>query len=356
MLSQQAIERAAEKLRRGEAVILPTDTVPGLFALDTPLGEAKLKALKPRDEAKPLARMFGSLRELLARVEIETPLQKLALERLLPGRVTLVLPDARRNNKTLGVRLPMDAALRALIRITGPLLATSANISGVDPGDSTLSTHLREGVALVLEDEFHDASIRPAASTVIDLTRSVPVILRKGAVSLWTVARRLDTSPCLAAPQELNVIFVCGGNTCRSPMAAAIFKSKCQSRRVNVRSAGLSASRGAPAAANALGAMAELGLSLTNHLSFGVDEELLNWADLVLVMTRDHLLRMRRRYPASSDKSFLLSGFPAPWPHGRDIEDPLGSTIETYRNVARQIQSYMTSICAEVVKALTGLD
>lgn len=356
MLNRQAIERAAGLLNRGEVIVLPTDTVPGLFALDTPQGETRLMKLKGRSEARPFARMFGSRAQLESRIEIKTRLQELAVNRLLPGRVTLILPDAKSESGSLGVRLPMDASLRALIRQTGPLIATSANISGEESNAKELPGRLLEGAAMVIRDNSSAASRLTLSSTVIDLVGPRPVILRKGAVSVWTAARRLGIAPYLKEPQELNVLFVCGGNTCRSPMASAFFQNNCGVERINVKSAGLSATQGSPATIHARNVLHEFKLTLTNHTSTEVSAELLSWADLLLTMTREHLLKIRREYPQFSDRSFLLSGFPEPWPHGQDIEDPLGSGIETYREVALRIQSYTGFVCATISKALKRLD
>jgi tRNA threonylcarbamoyl adenosine modification protein (Sua5/YciO/YrdC/YwlC family) len=355
MLSRQAIERAAAVLKRGELVILPTDTVPGIFVKDTPEGERRLRGLKGRGSMKPFARMFGSRKQLLEAVRIESKMQRLALERLLPGRVTLVLPSADKEEGTLGARLPMDASLRALARRTGPLIATSANLSGHQLRDpASLHPSLAAEVALVEEDASGESlDSKPIASSVIDLTSERPLILRKGACSIWTVGRRLGKTPYLAPPHELNVLFVCGGNTCRSPMAAALFRARCPSPRVNVRSAGLSAAKGSQAARLARMVMREQGLSLEEHRSEELSDELAAWADLILAMTRGHLLRIRRRYARFSDRTFLLTGFPKPWPHGRNIQDPIGGSLGIYKRTYQQIQLYIHSICPKIKKVLT---
>jgi len=355
MLSRQAIERAAAVLKRGELAILPTDTVPGIFVKDTPEGERRLRGLKGRDSMKPFARMFGSRKQLAERINIQSKMQKLALERLLPGRVTLILPARKRGNEPIGVRLPMDASLRALASRTGPLIATSANLSGQELRDpATIPEWLLKEVALMEEDASQESlDSKPIASTVVDLSHKRPAILRKGACSIWTVARRLNKTPCLASPQELNVLFVCGGNTCRSPMGAALFRARCFSPRVNVRSAGLSAAKGSQAARLARMVMREQGLSLEDHRSKELSDELAAWADLILAMTRGHLLRIRRRYARFSDRTFLLTGFPKPWPHGRNIDDPIGGSPGIYKRTYRQIQLYIHSICPKIKKVLT---
>lgn len=357
MLSRQAIERAAAVLCRGEAAILPTDTVPGLFIKDTPTGEEKLRRIKVRASGKPFARMFASKGELKPRVKLITQLQKLAVEKLLPGKVTLILPSGK-GKEDIGVRIPDDASLRALLEHTGPLIATSANLSGeILKEPDRLSPQLLEKVALVEEDGTGDAGEEPKlASTVIDITGDRPLILRKGAVSIWEVEKKLGLPPFLPPPAELNILFVCGGNTCRSPLAAAIFKRQFGLQRVQARSAGLTASEGMPAHPNARKAASELGVSLDSHRSRRLDRNLMSWADAVLVMTREHYRKVKSRYPALKDKVFLLGGFPRTWPHGRNIPDPLGSSLATYRETAEQIVSYMASIFGMVRRVLSDAD
>jgi tRNA threonylcarbamoyl adenosine modification protein (Sua5/YciO/YrdC/YwlC family) len=355
MLSRKAIERAAAVLTRGEAVILPTDTVPGLFVKDTPEGEKRLHRLKRREAKRPFARMFGSRKQILEVASINTEMQRQALERLLPGRITLVLERKKREGGTIGVRLPLDSSLRALIRRTGPLIATSANLSGKQMQDpASLPKELLEEVALVEGDvSWELPKFMPTHSTVIDVVGQRPLVLRKGAVSIWMVGRRLDNIPYLVPPQELNVLFVCGGNTCRSPMASALFKARCRLPRVNVQSAGLSAAHGLEAARFAKKAMKEQGLSLADHRSRGFSEELGSWADLILAMTRRHLLRIRHEYTPLADRTFLLSGFPEPWPHGRNIEDPLGNSFQIYKRTSQEMQPYIHSICRQIGKVLS---
>ncbi|MBN2379992.1 Sua5/YciO/YrdC/YwlC family protein [candidate division WOR-3 bacterium] len=358
MLSQQAIERATAVLMRGEAVILPTDTVPGLFMLDSKTNKEKLCQIKKRNNSKPFARMFADRRQLEQFVLLDNPMSKTAVEKLLPGKVTLILPARSKKDQMMGIRVPADSSLRSLIRRTGPLIATSANISGkalLDP--ARLPGELLRNVALVEEDiskRSYLPELRP--STVIDFTLQRPTIKRKGALSIWEASKRLGSTPYLSIPQTVNLLFVCGGNTCRSPMSATIFSNRCRLDRIQVRSAGLSAVSGAPAAMFAIQVMRDRGLSLKHHHSTGLSSELMRWADLVLVMTRDHLARIRRIYKDATGFVFILGGFPASWPHGRGIDDPIGSTLEVYRETAVVIERFTKIVCEEITKVLTGAD
>ena len=109
------------------------------------------------------------------------------------------------------------------------------------------------------------------------------------------------------------ILFVCTGNTCRSPMAAALARS----RGVDAQSAGLYACPGDPATPQAVRAARRHGADLTEHLAQPVSASLLEEAERVYVMTHGHLDALLARYPACAGKAAVLS--PAvPDPYGGD--------------------------------------
>jgi protein-tyrosine phosphatase len=96
-------------------------------------------------------------------------------------------------------------------------------------------------------------------------------------------------APSQAEP--FRILFVCTGNTCRSPLAEAIARHRIEERGwtgVEVRSAGVSAGEGHPASAGSLRAAAAHGLDLTGHRSAGIDEDGIARADLILTMSAAH--------------------------------------------------------------------
>ena len=137
-LSCTALE-LAERLRRGEAALFPTDTLPALASRPEHAGQ--LWVLKQRPQHKPLILMGASATDLWRWLGSppHRAWQELA-ERHWPGGVTLVVPAARDRVETLhpggdsiGLRVPACAQALALLRLTGPLATTSANRSGEDP-------------------------------------------------------------------------------------------------------------------------------------------------------------------------------------------------------------------------------
>ncbi len=104
----------------------------------------------------------------------------------------------------------------------------------------------------------------------------------------------------------MNILFVCTGNTCRSPMAEAIMKSKWPEEKV--KSAGVFAGKGEPMAGNSEVVLREKDLTL-DHETSQITEELLEWADLVLAMTDRHKQTLTLQYPNYDNKYFTLKEY-----------------------------------------------
>lgn len=104
----------------------------------------------------------------------------------------------------------------------------------------------------------------------------------------------------------MKILFVCTGNTCRSPLAETLLKEKLPD--AEVQSAGLFAAYGQPASRGAIEVLKQRGLTL-NHLSQPVSESLLQWADLVLVMTTQHKQSLALQFPAHQTKLFTLKEY-----------------------------------------------
>lgn len=192
-----AIDHAQAVIISGGLVAFPTDTVYGLAAgITHPGGIARLYAAKERSPSKAIAVLLAETAQLAQVTTGFSEPAALLAAAFWPGALTIIVPshpDLPANLSplpTVGVRMPDHAFCRALMRVTGPLATSSANLSG-DSSTTTAQQVLEQldgRVELVIDGG-------PAAggvpSTVVDCTQSPPTVLREGAISSETIARVL---------------------------------------------------------------------------------------------------------------------------------------------------------------------
>jgi protein-tyrosine phosphatase len=178
-------------------------------------------------------------------------------------------------------------------------------------------------------------------STIVDCTEASPRLVREGAIErerLAEVVPALGHAPTAIGPFRL--LFVCTGNTCRSPMAEVVARDAIARRgwrHVAVRSAGVSAPAGMPASHFADAAVRDRGLDLSIHRSRPLDPELLEWADIILAMSPSHLAVIDAL--GGADKADLLGDFAAnDEAAGIAVSDPFGGDESTYRKTLWQIE------------------
>jgi len=193
------IERAIAALQRGEPVVLPTDTVYGLAA--TPFDAdavARLSALKRRSAAQPIALVARSVDTLLELIPELRGRAEAAARALLPGPLTLVLPNPKQRfaslvgdrAETIGVRVPvLPVGAAEVVSELRAVAATSANLTGAaDPARlDQIPSEILDAVAVAIDG----GELAGRASTVVDLTGPEPRVLRDGAVPAAEVLRRV---------------------------------------------------------------------------------------------------------------------------------------------------------------------
>ncbi|MFT8320441.1 MAG: low molecular weight protein arginine phosphatase [Bacillus sp. (in: firmicutes)] len=138
-----------------------------------------------------------------------------------------------------------------------------------------------------------------------------------------------------------RVLFVCTGNTCRSPMAEAILKHK-KMENVEVKSAGVYAIDGEEASYQAQEVLAEKGMN-HNHTSSALTKELLDWATHIVTMTSGHKNAIITQFPASIEKAFTLKEFAIEEKYG-DVIDPFGGSVEHYRKTFQELDYLIESM------------
>lgn len=174
-------QKAAEVLKKGGVIIIPSDSSYGIAAL---AGNSKavdrLYQIKKRDPGKPSLIIIGSL-EQAEELVIMTPLAEKLIKQYWPGGLTIIL-EAKQKGATLAVRLPDKAELQQLAREVGPFILPSANFNGQS---TPFSKEAVDPKLLELVDYFLDEPTDGVeVSTLIDARGDKPIILRQGAVLL----------------------------------------------------------------------------------------------------------------------------------------------------------------------------
>lgn len=198
-MDARLIDDAVEALRAGQAVVLPTDTVYGLCASARRAEPvAEMYRLKGRAKAQPTALLASDLETLFESVpELRGRAGDLA-RALLPGPLTLVLPNPARRfpwltgtrPDTIGIRVPeLEGDAKVIVGRIGAVAATSANLTGApDPRRlEDVAEAIQAGAAQLVDG----GELPGTPSTVVDLTGQEPQVLREGAVPAAEVLARL---------------------------------------------------------------------------------------------------------------------------------------------------------------------
>ncbi len=155
----------------------------------------------------------------------------------------------------------------------------------------------------------------------------------------------------MALEVKMHVLFVCSGNTCRSPMAEGYLRhllGKGCPGGITVSSAGTFAGEDMPPSRHSVEALKEHGIDISGHRSTGLTVELLERSDLVVAMTRSHRQHIGSLLPAALAKTRLLADFAN---SSHDIQDPFGGSREDYGFCFEDMRGPLDSLYDDITRS-----
>jgi len=353
--ARDVVHRAVQALAEGCCVAFPTETEYVVAASGRRDDAAKRLAsiVVPRPGEPLLSLALKSADEAIDWAPRISPMGRRLARRCWPGPVSMLVPD--NHPESLIHRLP--EASRAGVVGDGRLRLRV-------PGHQLLADCMRmlPGPVMLAEPESGGSLAVTAADVVSWAGSVVSLIIDDGRTQYAQPPSTIELSDrgfrmvrpgvvgeeALRRLSSLMVLFVCTGNTCRSPMAEVLFRIMAAERLgcepeeierhgVVVASAGLAAWGGGPASTGAVEAMREMGGNLGGHESQPLTESLVAQADIILTMTAAHRAAILAQFPEAGGRLAMLS------PDRRDVIDPVGGSIDTYRSCARQIHGHLTA-------------
>ena len=350
------IEEAAKLIDDGGLVAFPTETVYGIASRIEDDTLYRLSELKSRDCEKYYTLHIGQKSDIKKYVPSINPRAWKLMEKAWPGPLTIVFELSesdiniqRKNlkktvfknlykNNSVGIRCPENPVASMLLKtVKSPVVAPSANLAGEKPATNAeeVISQLSGKIDLLLDG---GPCKYKKSSTVVRIGPKNLEVLRPGVYSEKELKKL----------SKVNFLFVCTGNTCRSPMAEGMFakyvaeKLDCdidqlEEKGYKVRSAGTMGLIDVPASAESVAACSARDVDIKDHKSSALTKELVEESDLIFAMGTGHYRMVVMASAEAVDKCVLLA-------EDRDIPDPIGQSQQVYDDCADEIEKAVKKI------------
>jgi len=355
------IKEAAALVDAGGLVAFPTESVYGIACRAKNDSLIKLNNLKDRGSDKYYSLHISQKNE----TEKYVPTIGLKADKLIknawPGPLTIVFElddkdikkqktslkrevfESLYKNNSIGIRCPDNAIASILLRTTHhPVVAPSANLTGQQPATDSKEVLAQFSGQIDLVLDAGPCKYKKS-STVVKIGKKGLEILREGVYSQAE----------LEAISEIKFLFICTGNTCRSPMGEGMFrkylaeKLHCEVDHLEkigykVSSAGMMDLANSPASAEAIAACAAKEIDIKAHRNRALSRKLIEDSDFIFGMSQMHCERVIALSPEAASKCALIT-------KDKDIPDPIGQGQQVFNNCAELIEKAVKKRIGELV-------
>jgi len=349
----ERLKKVIEILKKGGIVALPTDTV---FGFVTPYwsleGLERIYKIKRRERKKRMGIFVAEKEDVSKFAKNLTETRKRLIYSLWPGEITFLF-KAKKSvpeylihpvKKTISIRIPSHPLILRLCKEVGPLIQTSVNISGEK--DIIEYKEVLKKFGNEIDYVYPQDAQNKMPSTILDLSRYPFKLLRKGPITLPQIENALLRKIKIDGKIKTNILFVCTGNTCRSPMAMGILYHLLPRKlreKINVKSAGTSAIDGFPISKETLFILEkDYRVNLTHLRTQSFKREHLDWADFIYVMERKHLREIQKMGYYEKTKLLCYQD------KLKEIPDPFGKKISEYRKVSQIMERCIKKIVKDL--------